>query len=97
MKPMLRRLLLIELIILFIYCIGVMILDLSLALGTFHGLLFSLLTLYFSILVFMVNSVIAIVNTLKKRTIAAKHYIIAGMITTGAGCLIAFVIPHVFF
>ncbi|MFP4195720.1 MAG: hypothetical protein ACLFSN_03065, partial [Candidatus Woesearchaeota archaeon] len=62
----------------------------------FYGLFFSLFTLYFSILVFFVNGLLAIYHMVKKRSSLAKLYIFVGILTTLVGLFISFTIPRFF-
>ncbi|MFP4118736.1 MAG: hypothetical protein ACLFTH_01635 [Candidatus Woesearchaeota archaeon] len=90
----LKRLVIFDLAALFVLIIAITILDFSLALGKFQGLIFSLFTMYASFAIFIINGIISLVYLLKDNVHVAKEFVIAGIIMLITGFLIAFLGGH---
>lgn len=62
-----------------------MVLDLSLDLGKYHGFVFSIYVLYFSVILIFVNTVLSLVNLSMEKKKASKRFIIVGAIVSILG------------
>jgi len=92
-----KKTLLIEIGILILFSIGFLIFDLSLELGKFHGLVFSLYVLYFSALILIVNLGISLVNIFMENKERSKKFLVSGIITTILGMIISYIGGRLFF
>jgi|SRR6056297_992871 len=89
MKTLLRRILVIDGIILAVIAASSAILDASLALGKFHGFVFGLYTAYGGAGIFLVNAVLSGIALARRKREAAWHYVAAGLLALAAGVLVA--------
>ena len=87
----LKKLLRIEALVLLIVIIGLLLLDFSLELGKFHGLVFSLYLLYGSGLIFVINALVSLYYYKKKQKQKSKSFIWTGIIIGLSGAMIAFI------
>ena len=86
----LKKLVIIESVLLLILAIAVAVFDASLKLGKFHGLVFSLYLAYGSGLIFIINSIISAAYLFKKDKPNAKNYIATGLIIGVTGVIVAY-------
>ena len=89
MHKRLARTLTIDGIILFVIAVSAAILDVSLALGKFHGFVFALYTVYGGAGIFLVNSVLWGIALFRKKHEAAWQYLVAGLATLALGFVVA--------
>lgn len=80
-----KKLFFTELVILVFMALVFAILDLSLDLGKFHGFVFSLYILYFSVIVIFVNTVLSLINLFRERKKASRRFITVGAIVSLLG------------
>lgn len=86
----LQRLATIEFVLLVILTGALALLDISLQLGDFHGLVFSIYMAYASAAFFIINVIIAIVNAVKGKE-GARYYLVIGILTGLAGLALAYI------
>ncbi|MCF7861318.1 hypothetical protein K9M79_03645 [Candidatus Woesearchaeota archaeon] len=86
-----KKLFMIESIILLLIVIAVAIFDSVLQLGKLHGVVFSLYLFYASIIIIIINTVIAIFYFIKGRRKKPVSYLIVGFVLGVVGIIISYV------
>jgi len=67
-----------------------LVLDLSLDLGKYHGFVFSLYVLYFSVILIFVNAIISTINLFREKKEASKRFITVGAIVSLLGFALSY-------
>ncbi len=91
MTSLLTRYLKINALILLVLGIAFAILDATLRLGKFHGLVFALYIFYAAVAQGIVNLVLALIRYLRDERSAALAFLLSGLAATLLGTLLAYV------
>ncbi|MFP4111694.1 MAG: hypothetical protein ACLFPQ_03630 [Candidatus Woesearchaeota archaeon] len=86
-----KKNLIVQSIIIILLIIALIIFDLSLNLGKFSGLVFSLYLSYASILIFIINGITSMVYFFRKKNEKSKSFFLVGLILGIIGILVAYI------
>lgn len=91
MKSLLTRYLKINALILLVLGVAFAVLDATLRLGKFHGLVFSLYLFYAAVTQGIVNLIMALIRYLRSERTQALAFLLSGLVTALLGTLLAYV------